>query len=59
MNQVIALIVEQVIVTLCTIADFQLQVVQPVYILQEILFLQAPRSTDSPERTPAVVLVET
>ena len=58
-NDIIAVSIEQVVVTLSTVTHLYLQVVQPVHILQEGLFLQTPRTTDSPERTPAVILVET
>ena len=47
-----------VVVTLCTVADFELGLAHPVHVLEPWLFLETPACINSPERTPTVVLGE-
>ena len=49
----------QLVITCFTVRSTDLQVVQPFYILHEFFFSHTPASTEWPEVTPTVILVET
>ena len=54
----IAIGIQNVIVTLLTVADLKRQVIEPVNALHKLLFGDTPVSTYRPERTSVVVAIE-